>query len=149
MKTKTLFILAAFIFPGSIPHAIAQTNIYKHVDKDGNITFTNRRIPNAEKISIASYSRNSESNPTRLQSNGNAPRIKDTTQKERDTVRRQILQKELTAEEKHFSETQTHLDQFSNNPEAGNFQEKTVQLKNKLFLHQRNITALKKELGRL
>lgn len=149
MKTKTLFILAVLLFFGSIPQAIAQTNIYKHVDKDGNITFTNRRIPNAEKISVASYSRNSESNLVRMQSSGNAPRVKDTTQKERDTVRRQILQKELVTEEKHFTETQTHLDQFSNSAEASSFQEKIVQLKNKLFLHQRNITALKKELARL
>lgn len=149
MKTKTVFILAVLVLLAPIPQAIAQTNIYKHVDKDGNITFTNRRIPNAEKISIASYSRNSGSSPTRLQSNGNAPRVKDTTQKERDTTRRQILQKELITEEKHFTETRTHLDQFSNNPDAGSFQEKIVQLKNKLFLHQRNITALKKELARL
>ena len=149
MKTKTLFILAALIFLGSIPQAIAQANIYKHVDKDGNITFTNRRIPNAEKVSIVSYSRDSGSNSIRLQSSGNAPRVKDTTQKERDTVRRQILQKELVTEEKHFSETRTHLDQFSNDPEASSFQEKIVQLKNKMFLHQRNITALKKELAKL
>ncbi len=148
MKTKTVFILAILVLLALIPQTIAQTNIYKHVDKDGNITFTNRRIPNAEKISIASYSRNSGSSPTRLQSNGNAPRVKDTTQKERDTVRRQILQKELVSEEKHFTETQTHLEQFSNT-EAGNSQEKIVQLKNKLFLHQRNITALKKELAKL
>ena len=148
MKTKTLFILAALISLAPIPQAIAQANIYKHVDKDGNITFTNRRIPNAEKISIASYSRNSESNSIRLQSNGNAPRVKDKMQKERDTVRRQILQKELMSEEKHFTETQTYLEQ-SSNTEANNSQEKIVQLKNKLFLHQRNITALKKELARL
>lgn len=148
MKTKTLFILAVLISLAPIPQAIAQANIYKHVDKDGNITFTNRRIPNAEKISIASYSRNSESNSIRLQSNGNAPRVKDKMQKERDTVRRQILQKELMSEEKHFTETQTYLEQ-SSNTEANNSQEKIVQLKNKLFLHQRNITALKKELARL
>ncbi|MBS0423645.1 MAG: DUF4124 domain-containing protein [Proteobacteria bacterium] len=149
MKTKTLFILAVLLSLSPISLAIAQTNIYKHVDKDGNITFTNRRIPNSEKISLASYSRNSNSSSIRLQSNGNAPRVKDTTQKERDTTRRQILQKELVTEEKHFTETRTHLDQFNNDPEAGSFQEKIVQLKNKLFLHQRNITALKKELAKL
>lgn len=149
MKTKTLFILAVLISLVSIPQAIAQANIYKHVDKDGNITFTNRRIPHAEKISVASYSRNSESNSIQMQSSGNAPRVKDTTQKERDTVRRQILQKELVTEEKNFTETRTNLDQFSNSAEASSFQEKIVQLKNKLFLHQRNITALKKELARL
>ena len=149
MKTGTLFILSALMLLISIPQAMAETNIYKHVDKDGNITFTNRRIPNAEKVSFASYSRNAESGPVKLQSNGNAPRVKDTTQKERDSLRRQILQKELSVEEKNFNDTQTHLDQFSNTPEAGNSQDKVVQLRNKLFMHQRNITALKKELARL
>lgn len=149
MKTGTLLILFALILLSSISQAIAETNIYKHVDKDGNITFTNRRIPNSEKISIASYSRNSEPGPAKSPSNGNAPRVKDTTQKERDTVRRQILQKELSVEEKHFSDTQTHLDQFGDAAEANNPHEKVVQLRNKLFQHQRNITALKKELARL
>jgi len=149
MKTGTLLILFALILLSSISQAIAETNIYKHVDKDGNITFTNRRIPNSEKISIASYSRNSESGPAKSPSNGNASRVKDTTQKERDTVRRQILQKELSAEEKHFVDTQTHLDQFGDAAEASNPHEKVVQLRNKLFQHQRNITALKKELARL
>lgn len=149
MKTGTLLILFALILLSSISQAIAETNIYKHVDKDGNITFTNRRIPNAEKISLASYSRNSGPGPAKLQSNGTAPRVKDTTQKERDTVRRQILQKELSAEEKHFTDTQMHLDQFSDISEVNNPHEKVVQLRNKLFQHQRNITALKKELARL
>jgi hypothetical protein len=45
MKTGTLLILFALILLSSISQAIAETNIYKHVDKDGNITFTNRRIP--------------------------------------------------------------------------------------------------------
>lgn len=149
MKTRTLFILVALIVLGFIPQGIAGSDIYKHVDKDGNVTFTNRRIPNAEKISIASFSRYAEPSSTRLQSNGNAPRVKDTTQKERDSVRRQILEKELQTEEKHFTDTQVHLDQHTNDSGAGNTQEKVVQLKNKLFLHQRNITALKKELAKL
>lgn len=149
MKTGTLFTLFAPILLIAIPQAMAGTNIYKHVDKDGNITFTNRRIPNAEKISIASYSRNAESAPVKSQSNGSPPRVKDTTQKERDSMRRQILQKELSLEEKHLTDTQTHLDQFSNTPGAGNSQDKVVQLRNKLFQHQRNISALKKELAKL
>lgn len=149
MKNRTLLILLALALPALSPQAIAGSNIYKHVDKDGNITFTNRAVPNAEKISIASFSRNTGSGPSRPQSAGNAPRVKDTTQKERDAVRRQILQKELTAEERLFADTRTFLDQIGNNSESGGYQDKLVQLKNKLFLHQRNITALKKELSRL
>lgn len=143
MKIRTLFIV--LILLSSLSHAIAGTDIYKHVDKDGNITFTNRRINNAQKVSIASFSRNTEQSGSPLQ----APRVKDTTQKERDTMRRQILEKELIAEEKLFSDTQSSLLQIGNHAESSRHQEKIVQLKNKLFSHQRNIAALKKELAKL
>lgn len=123
--------------------AIAGTEIYKHVDKDGNITFTNRRIPNAEKISLASYSRKSPSN----QPGSTAAQI-NPLQKERNLKRRTILEKELLTEEQLFSNTQSFLKQAANEQKADNHQERVVQLRNKLFLHQRNITALKKELTR-
>ncbi|MBY0484767.1 DUF4124 domain-containing protein [Nitrosomonas sp.] len=142
MKTRTLLILLALILLGYLPKAIAGTDIYKHVDKDGNITFTNRPINNAQKFSVASFSRNTEG----LQPN--SPRVKDPIQKERDAMRRQILKKELVAEEKLFTDTQNFLEQISNPHESNTHQEKTVQLRNKLFLHQRNIYALRKELAR-
>ena len=143
MKIRTLFIV--LILLSSLSHAIAGTDIYKHVDKDGNITFTNRRINNAQKVSIASFSRNTVQSGSPSQS----LRVKDTTQKERDTMRRQILEKELVTEEKLFSDTQSSLLQIGNPAESSRHQEKIVQLKNKLFSHQRNIAALKKELTKL
>lgn len=149
MKTITFLILLIFMLPIGFPQAMAGSEIYKYVDKDGNITFTNRRAPNAEKISIASFSRNTKSSQSKPGSDLKLPRVNDTTQKNRDAMRREILQKELIAEEKLFSETRHFLDEILNKPEfKNNSQEKTVQLKNKLLLHQRNVVALKKELGR-
>lgn len=87
MKTRTLLILSALVLLSYLPKAIAGTDIYKHVDKDGNITFTNRPINDAQKFSVASFSRNTEG----LQPN--SPRVKDTKQKERDAMRRQVLKK--------------------------------------------------------
>lgn len=146
MKTST-FIFLIFLQIILSTNAIAGSTIYKHVDKDGNITFTNRPIPNAEKISIASYSRDGI-NQSRSQSSSNLPKLKDSTQNDRDTMRRKILEKELVTEEKLFSDTQSSLDHISIGPDISNSAEKIVQLKNKLFLHQRNISALKKELGK-
>ncbi len=137
------------MLPVVFSQAIAGSEIYKYVDKDGNITFTNRRIPNAEKISIASFPKNTKSSQSKPSSNLGLPRVTDTTQNGRDAMRREILQKELTAEEKLFSETQNFLDEVRNKPEfKNNSQEKTAQLQNKLLLHQRNVAALKKELNR-
>ena len=64
-------------------------------------------------------------------------------------MRRQMLKKELITEEKLLSDTQNFIEQISNNPQSNNSQETVIQLKNKFFLHQRNITALKKELAKL
>ncbi|PSJ18986.1 DUF4124 domain-containing protein [Nitrosomonas supralitoralis] len=149
MKTRTLLILLIFILPVGFPQAIAGSEIYKFVDKDGNITFTNRRISNAEKISITSFSRNTISSQPKTSLNSNLPRIKETAQKDRDGMRHQILKQELIAEEKLFNDTQKFLDEIRNKPELNNSsQEKVVQLRNKLFKHQRNVAALKKELNR-
>ena len=132
MKISTLIVLLALILSGPLCNATAGTDIYQHVDKEGNITFTNRNIKNAQKIS--------SSNPSHT---------KDAKQKERDVMRRQILKKELITEEKLLSDTQNFIEQISNNPQSNNSQETVIQLKNKFFLHQRNITALKKELAKL
>lgn len=145
MKTRTLFIIWILILLNSFSHAIAGKDIYKYVDKDGNITFTNRPISNAQKISVASFSRPSEPLGTQTKSS----RVKDATQQERDAKRRQILEKELATEERLFADTQDFLLQISNNTESSNYQEKAVQLRNKLSLHQRNVAALKKELSKL
>ncbi len=142
MKTRTLLTLLALILLGYLPKANAGTDIYKHVDKEGNITFTNRPVSNAQKFSVASFSRNTEG----LQPS--SPRVKETIQKERDAMRRQILKKELVTEEKLFTDTQNFLEQVISTRESNNHQEKVVQLRNKLFLHQRNISALRKELAR-
>ena len=147
MKISTLIVLLALISLGSLSNATAGTDIYQHVDKEGNITFTNRNIKNAQKISIASFSKNSELTHSKLSSNPS--HTKDAKQKERDVMRRQILKKELITEEKLLSDTQNFIEQINHNPQLSNSQEAVIQLKNKFFLHQRNITALKKELAKL
>jgi len=139
-----LFITLIFNFLYPLPDALAGTDIYKYVDKDGNITFTNRRISNGQKISIASFSRNTGQPSARSK----LSQSKSASSTERDTMRRQILEKELVMEEKLFTETQNSLVEMNNDGSAS-LPEKSVQLKNKLFMHQRNIAALRKELNKL
>ena len=147
MEIRTLSVLLILLLLCSLPKVVAGTGIYKHVDKDGRITFTNRPINNAQKVSIASFSKSAEPNKSGLQPG--VSHIKDAAQKERDVMRRQILEKELVTEEKLLIDTQNFLSQISNDRESSNYQEKVIQLKNKLFLHRRNITAIKKELSNL
>lgn len=128
----------------SASQTIAGSDIYKYVDKDGNITFTNRKIPNAEKISLASYSPNLSTNKSSQQAN----RTHTASSSDRSGMRRKILENELSMEQRLFSDTQISLDQVTQMPRSENSQQKLVQLKNKLYMHQRNIAALKKELSR-
>ncbi len=140
-----LFFTLFFNFLNPLSHALASTDIYKYVDKEGNITFTNRRISNGQKVSIASFSKNTGHSNARSKLSPS----KTTTPTERDTMRRQILEKELAVEEKLFIETQNSLVEMNNYEKAETTPGKSVQLKNRLFMHQRNITALRKELSKL
>lgn len=143
MKKTLYFILAPLLLCLSFQVAAGQ-DIYKHVDKEGNITFTNRRIPNAQKVSLASYSNPS---PSRTTSAASA-RAPNTVPKERNQMRRTILAQELQVEEQLFTATQSSLQHATNKPDMADRQAQVVQLRNKLFQHQRNIAALKKELAK-
>ena len=57
MKIRKLSLIFVTMLLGFLSSAVAGKDIYKFVDKDGNITFTNRPVRNAQRINIASYSR--------------------------------------------------------------------------------------------
>lgn len=150
MRIRNLSVIFVTVLLGFTSAAVAGKEIYKLVDKDGNITFTNRPTRHAQKVNLASFSgsANTHTANTVTQKPTSAPSIKSNAQKERDGTRRQILEKELHSENKLLSDTKQSLSQISQSDD--NLQDgKIAQLKSKLFLHQRNISALKKELSRL
>lgn len=150
MRIRNLSVIFVTVLLGFTSVTVAGKEIYKLVDKDGNITFTNRPTRHAQKVNLASFSgnANTRSTDTVIQKSTSAPSIKSNAQKERDGTRRQILEKELHSENKLLSDTKQSLSQISQSDDS--LQDgKIAQLKNKLFLHQRNISALKKELSRL
>lgn len=150
MRIRNLSVIFVTVLLGFTSVTVAGKEIYKLVDKDGNITFTNRPTRHAQKVNLASFSgnANTRSADTVIQKPTSAPSIKSNAQKERDGTRRQILEKELHSENKLLSDTKQSLSQISQSDDS--LQDgKIAQLKNKLFLHQRNISALKKELSRL
>lgn len=150
MRIRNLSVIFVTVLLGFTSVTVAGKEIYKLVDKDGNITFTNRPTRHAQKVNLASFSgnANTRSADTVIQKPTSAPSIKSNAQKERDGTRRQILEKELHSENKLLSDTKQSLSQISQSDDS--LQDgKIAQLKSKLFLHQRNISALKKELSRL
>ncbi len=130
-----------------LPIAHAGSAIYKYVDKDGNITFTNRPMKGGQKVqSLPQDSRKQTTSPAPSQ---NYPRVSVNVQNTRDIKRREILEHELTAEMTLFSNTRKSLAVLLNANDNHQQTEKIRALKSKLIRHENNIAALKKELAKL
>jgi hypothetical protein len=81
------------------------------------------------------------------------PKVDAETQKGRDDMRRKVLADELAAEEKLLVEARTTYASGAPVPlpeeqaNAGKYRERIERLRQSVQLHERNIEALKKELG--
>ncbi len=146
MKRGALLLLAA-VFTTS-----ASAEIYKYVDETGRITYTNIPKKGAKKLDLdpvsAAKTRN-HTGPTDF------PKVDNQTQKKRDDLRKQILQNELVSEEKSLADAQKFLkdgEAIRLGDEARNtvkYLERVKRLKDIVSLHEKNVAALKKELGSL
>jgi len=139
-----LFVTATFI-----THS-ATAEIYKYVDENGRITYTNVPKRGAKKLDLDPA--------TAAKSRGNTgpasfPKVDNQTQKKRDDQRKQILQEELATEEKALADSKVALKEGEAQrlgDEARNYQkylDRIKKLKDNVALHEKNIEALKKELG--
>ena len=132
------------------PHAHAE--IYKYVDEHGRITYTNVPKKGAKKLDVeAAGGAKARGNvgPTTF------PKVDNQTQKKRDESRKQILHEELATEEKALADAKIALkegeaqrlgDEARNYPK---YLERIKKLKDNVTLHEKNVEALKKELGDL
>ncbi len=130
----------------------AGAEIYKYVDDEGRVTYTNVPRKGAKKLDIEVGSApKSRSNP----GPANFPRVDSQTQRARDDMRRKILQDELASEEKSLADARlalkegeaTRLPDEARNPQK--YQDRIQRLRETVARHERNIAALKKELAGL
>jgi hypothetical protein len=81
------------------------------------------------------------------------PRVDAETQKGRDELRRKVLNDELSAEERFLAEARTAFGNGAPAPlpeeqaDAEKYRQRISRLRSAVQLHERNIEALKKELG--
>lgn len=151
MKPQYLFALAC-AWP-----LLAQADIYKAVDANGHVTYSSTPITGGKKIVLEPLP--TMVPPSKARASANFPKVDAAKQKERDEMRRKILQDELDAEEKLLQESQQNLNDAS--PEVfkgedgrtyrnvAKYEEKIKQLTGQVELHQKNIEALKAELAKL
>lgn len=143
MKLRLLLLLGVFAA------ASAHAEIYKSVDANGRVTYSNIPSKGAVKLNLeppASSARQKAASKA-----ANFPKIDSETQKKRDDIRLNILEEELAAERKLLNESRRALAESETAPAAErgnqNFLERLQKLKEEVALHEKNIEALQKELG--
>lgn len=130
----------------------AAAEIYKYVDENGRITYTNVPKRGAKKLDLDPVV------GTKSRSNvgpASFPRVDNQTQKKRDDQRSKILHEELAAEEKALADSKVALREAEakrTGNEARNYPkylEHIKKLSDNVARHEKNIIALKKELGEI
>jgi len=159
MGDKNLaIILLTFFFSTTAPVVKANTEIYKHVDNDGRITFSNKPIKGAKRLQPAPASPKFNAGTVQHKK---FPKVSNQTQKKRDTKRRQLLENELKNEYRLLVNAKQVLAKTSENSVINKInttqsqhdvikhENKKKIIQDRVLLHERNISALKKELASL
>ena len=135
----------------------AQAEIYKCVDTDGHVTYSNVQSKSCKKLNldpVTSVPPPPTKAGARTPTPESFPRVAEDTQKSRDSDRRRILETELAAEEKQLDQARKDLaeQEAIRNGDERNYQKVLDRLqpfKDKVALHARNVAAIKKEIGNL
>ena len=140
----------ALLFAAALMLTPAAAEIYKYVDESGRVTYTNIPKKGSRKLDLDPIS------ATKTRHNPGPesfPKVDNQTQKKRDDPRKQILRDELSTEEKSLTDAQKALQEgvaIRLGDEARNYQkylDRVAKLKENVSLHEKNIIALKRELG--
>ena len=131
----------------------AKADIYKSVDKDGRVTYSNVPSKGAQKLNLEPLNTVPSSKPG-TQPPGNFPKVDAETQKSRDNVRRQILENELAQEMTQLEDAKKALAEgeatrLGSERNYQRYLDRVQKLKDAVAEHQKNIDALKEELAGL
>lgn len=167
MNRRFTYKLSACLAAGALlcgmGAAYADT-LYKCIDGSGVVLYTNQKT-NAKNCTVLSRdlpvttlgssrppaARNasaSKPSPTGF------PRVDDNQQRSRDTDRRTILEQELVTEQQNLDKAQQALaegeaSRRGDEKSYQNYLSRVQTLRNDVVLHERNIEALKREIGNL
>lgn len=148
-------------------HFSAVAEIYKHVDAEGKVTYSNVPMKGATKLDLEPAISGTAPNAAtpKTPTPANFPRVDKSEQKQRDDKRKQILQEELAAERQALEDAKKALAEGESDPEVfkvkgkdgktvtrrnvARYQEKISQLQENVSLHEKNIELLEKEISAL
>ncbi len=143
MRTLVLLLLAFCTIS-------VRADIYKFVDDEGNVTYTNIPRPGAKKVLIEAplslpptdKARKKKSRHKSRTSPRDFPKVDASTQKRRDDMRRQILMQELRGEQNSLEAAGRALANARLKPGAD-----LTKQEGAVRLHEKNIQLLKQELS--
>ncbi len=165
--TKQITFLSVLLSALILPQ-MAYAEIYKIVDANGNVTYSNVKIKGAKKLDLEPADTNFGNDAstetrrvprTRTATPASFPKVDADTQNQRDGKRKEILQSELDAEKQALNEAKKAYAEGESNPEVfktkdgktfrnvAKFQEKMKGLQAEVDAHQRNIDLLTKEIN--
>jgi len=156
MGIKILVIIPILIIAGMAMAAIAVAEIYKHVDQEGRITYSNTPTKGAKRLYLDPAA--AQPKPAVATPDG-FPKVARKVQQQRDMKRREILAEELATEEKLLSDARQALKKGEMSPEVSkisstqsrqnviNSEEQMKKFREQVLLHENNIVALKRELA--
>ena len=139
---------------GSLIAFPAHSEIYKHVDQNGRVTYSNVPIKGGKKVDLPEVSTVPGQKPGQATAPSNFPKVDGKTQKDRDDVRRKILEDELKSEEQALTEAQQALQEgeATRLGDERNYQkylDRVQKLKDAVQGHEQNVAAIRKELAGL
>lgn len=139
----------------------ARAEIYKYVDANGNVTFTDvpRKGEKAAKIyDLPAGPLDATTRPKEVRRRtaeygpANFPRISPATQRKRDDLRMKILDDELARERKELAQARESLALAQHplpgeQPTSPSFLARLKRLQDAVTRHQQNIGAIRQEIG--
>lgn len=140
--------------------APAQAEIYKYVDENGHVTFTDVYRKGAKRIILpgAPAPLPPSSKPSRrasyTPSPADFPRIDSGTQKRRDDIRRQVLQDEISGERRNADEARSQLalgERLRPGERAtdATYLNRVKKLQATVEQHDQNVSSIQRELANL
>lgn len=128
---------------------VAHGQIYKSVDAQGNITYSNTPVPGGKRVELEPASvipapkiRPATPRPTAT------PEAKSS----RDATRRQLLETELQSETKQLEDAKQRLAEgeavrLGNERNFQKYLDRVQSLKDEVAVHEKNVTAIQKQLN--
>ena len=157
MQTRILCVIGGLFWLAAAP---AHADIYKCIDPDGRVTYSNVADKRCKRIQLEPLSVSSSTSSAapravaRTPTPSSFPKVEEDAQKARDNDRRRILENELASEQQNLEQAKKDLaaQEAVREGNERNYQRVLDRLqpyKDKVALYERNIEAIESEIRRL